>query len=105
METEIYSRLREARLEVVGCVVQDEGASVEEAFQRVVHIDALPAQRIKRGSADAARRITTDISALADPDGELPLIARALAGVKVCAASTEGSENWIPEADLSHERP
>ncbi|MEU5096880.1 hypothetical protein [Streptomyces sp. NPDC020996] len=41
-----------------------------------------------------------DVTALVDPQGELLFIARSLSGHRVCAASAEGDEYWILEADF-----
>ncbi len=55
MDTEIESRFRTAGLEVIGQPEVDGGPSVEQAFRRVVHIDAEPVERIQRKSTDAPR--------------------------------------------------
>ncbi|MEV7978364.1 hypothetical protein [Streptomyces sp. NPDC086519] len=137
MDTETKSRFTSAGLEVVARYTGVDVPSVDEAFHRVVHIDATPVQRMQKRGPDAAHRVddawktcareggvvaddgaflaadgmrygwvhvrltpATDISALADQGGELLFIARSLSGHRVCAASTEGSEYWILEADF-----
>jgi regulator of extracellular matrix RemA (YlzA/DUF370 family) len=57
MDTEIESRFRTAGLEVIGQPEVDGGPSVEQAFRRVVHIDAEPVQRIQRNAPDASRHL------------------------------------------------
>ncbi|MBY8340219.1 hypothetical protein LXH13_17995 [Streptomyces spinosirectus] len=43
---------------------------------------------------------SVDIAALGGPQKELIFIARSLSGHRVCAASTEGDEYWILEAEF-----
>jgi hypothetical protein len=56
MDPHISIRLRSAGLDVLGWFTGS-GPSVREVFQRVVHVEATPEQRIPSNVADAARRI------------------------------------------------
>ncbi|MFD8721670.1 hypothetical protein ACFV2H_27710 [Streptomyces sp. NPDC059629] len=57
MDAEIESRFTNAGLEVVARYTGDYGPSAEEAFRRVVHIDATPVQRLQKRGPDAAHRV------------------------------------------------
>ncbi|MFE4968303.1 hypothetical protein [Streptomyces sp. NPDC056660] len=57
MDAEIEHRFTNAGLEVVARYTGVDGPSVEEAFRRVVHIDATPVQRINKRGPDASHRV------------------------------------------------
>ncbi|MBQ1094842.1 hypothetical protein KBY55_01665 [Streptomyces sp. b94] len=137
MDERIESRLRSAGFDVLGMYGGQDGPTVTEVFREVVHIDAEPVERIRRGDAHAGRvvderwrararagrlvaddgsflaaagmelgwvrvRLTerTSISAMEDQPGELLFIARSLSGHLALAASAEGGEYWLLEAEF-----
>jgi hypothetical protein len=56
MDAEFSSRLRSSGLEVLGRFVGG-GPTVTDAFHRVVHIDAVPVQRIPVNEVEASRQL------------------------------------------------
>ncbi|MEV0486293.1 hypothetical protein AB0I69_37585 [Streptomyces sp. NPDC050508] len=59
VDASIVSRLQNAGLEVISSFAGTEGPSAEQAFQRVVHIDAKPAQRITISAANSALQVNS----------------------------------------------
>ncbi|MER7930361.1 hypothetical protein ABTY96_45885 [Streptomyces sp. NPDC096057] len=59
MDASIVSRLQSAGLEVISPFAGTEGPSTEQAFQRVVHIDAKPVERITVSTPDAALQVNS----------------------------------------------
>ncbi|MEU1313585.1 hypothetical protein [Streptomyces tibetensis] len=68
---DVESLFRRAGFTVVGEWDVDHGLSVEEAFQRVLHPDAEPAERIQRRTTDAPRRLYEAWKARARASGVL----------------------------------
>ncbi|MFH9003770.1 hypothetical protein ACH4E5_11100 [Streptomyces afghaniensis] len=108
MDTEIESRFRTAGLEVIGQPEVDGGPSVEQAFRRVVHIDAEPVERIQRNTADAPGRLDEAWRARARAGGVLSedgtcLVAAGMKGGWVHVRLTEDSDISAlrsPDGDL-----
>ncbi|WP_217545375.1 hypothetical protein [Streptomyces sp. GbtcB6] len=69
MDAEIKSRFTNAGLEVVARYTGVDGPSVEEAFHRVVHIDATPVQRMQKRGPDAAHQVDDAWKACAHQGG------------------------------------
>ncbi|MET9253308.1 hypothetical protein [Streptomyces sp. NPDC003717] len=55
MDEKAASRLRGAGLEVLGMYEGQEGPTVTEVFRDVVHVDAEPVERVRRGGAGEER--------------------------------------------------
>ncbi|MGW3305575.1 hypothetical protein ACWDG9_03180 [Streptomyces sp. NPDC001073] len=59
VDASIVSRLQNAGLEVITPFVGTEGPSAEQAFQRVVHVDAKPTERITISAANANLQVNS----------------------------------------------
>lgn len=107
MDAQISIRLRNAGLEVLGWF-SGGGPTVTEAFQRVVHVEATPVQRIRCDAIDAARRVDAawksharDAAVLAEDGSFLMVVGLKHDWVKVrLTDTTDISALKDPEGEL-----